>query len=131
MPSAPSLLRAFLIFVLCTEGMLGAWASTRMAVNAVAHAAAADGQTAGEAASEDCEEGDTPGAARQDGQAAHHDCDCNGQAACACNCMFAFYPHGGGVLFAAQHRLASVYSGALPEHHPQAAVSRVFRPPIG
>lgn len=131
MPSAPSLLRAFLILVLCAEGMLGAWASTRMAVNAVAHAATPAGQAAGEGASEDCEERDASGAARQDGQSAHHDCDCGGQAACACSCMLAFYPHGGGVLFAAQHALASVYSGALPEHHPQATVSRLFRPPIG
>ncbi|WP_454831011.1 CopL family metal-binding regulatory protein [Pseudoxanthomonas wuyuanensis] len=128
MPSAKSLLRVLLIFVLCTEGILGAWASTRMAIGAIAHADAA--AAAGQGTVEDCEDGSAADRQQNGDSTAHQDCDCGSQAFCGCSCMVTFYPLGGGVLFAAQHALASVYLSTLRTHSVRNEISPVFRPPI-
>ena len=78
MPSAKSLLRVLLIFVLCTEGILGAWASTRMAIGAIAHADAA--AAAGQGTVEDCEDGSAADRQQNGDSTAHQDCDCGSQA---------------------------------------------------
>ncbi|KAF1722301.1 CopL family metal-binding regulatory protein [Pseudoxanthomonas wuyuanensis] len=128
MPSAKSLLRVLLIFVLCAEGVLGAWASTRMAVGAIAHAEAS--AAAGQGNIEDCEDGSAADRQQNDGRTAHQGCDCGAQAFCGCSCMLTFYPPGGSVLFSAQHALASVYLGTLRTHSVRNEISPVFRPPI-
>lgn len=128
MPSAKSLLRVLLIFVLCTEGVLGTWASTRMAIGAIAHSGAS--AVAGQETAEDCEDGSAADTQQNDGNAAHQDCDCGSRAFCGCSCMLTFYPPGGTVLFIAQHALASVHAGTQRTQVVRNEISPVFRPPI-
>ncbi|WP_368563805.1 CopL family metal-binding regulatory protein [Pseudoxanthomonas sp. UTMC 1351] len=130
MTRANHLLRLFLIFVLCVSGAVNAWASTHMAMENAAHAAAAANSTVDAAA--DCEEDNTGDAAKAGNNSGlKHDCDCGGQSACACSCALTFFPDNTPVPFAAQHALASVYAGRLKTLSALHDISPVFRPPIG
>ena len=129
MTRANHLLRLFLIFVLCVGGAVNAWASTHMAAENIAHAAAA--KTTADA-SADCEEdGQRDTAKKGNDSGLQHDCDCGGQSACACSCALTFFPNNTPVPFAAQHLLASVYADRLNTLSPRNDISPVFRPPIG
>lgn len=139
MPSIRLLLRICLIVALCADGVTGAWAATRMAVNQASQAHQIDGTKA----KSDCDtssshrkaSASTPATAPAQDQATqdqdeHEDCDCGGSASCACGCMLTFHPGRTTPLFAAQHALVSVYLAQplLPAVHTE--VSRLFRPPI-
>jgi hypothetical protein len=130
MTRANHLLRLFLIFVLCVGGAVNAWASTHMALEGAAHAAAAAKMTSD--ASADCEE-DSPlaGSERGNDSRLQHDCDCGGQSVCACSCALTFFPDNAPLPFAAQHALVSVYAGRLKTLTARNEISPVFRPPIG
>lgn len=130
MTRANHLLRLFLMLVLCVGGAVNAWASTHMALEGIAHAAAATETTAD--ASADCEE-DVPRdtSVKKNTSGLQHDCDCGGQSACACSCALTFFPDNTPVPFAAQHALVAVYAGQLKALSPRNNISPVFRPPIG
>lgn len=141
MPPVRHLLRIFLILALSADGITGAWAATRMAVN---QASQAQAQTlAGEKAKPGCEtdkvsrrtSAATPAQAPvqmlEHDQDDHEDCDCGDHVSCVCGCMLTFFPVRATTLFAAQHALTSMHltQPLLPALHPE--VSRRFRPPIG
>lgn len=126
MPRLRILLRFLLIVTLCLEGSVSVWAASAMAVDN-AHEVA-DTEKAGPAViDEDC--GDE--AATEQGDAVHEECDCAQGLGCACACVFPVIAFVHAVPFAAQHSLASV--PAVPARFPVviAAITPVFRPPIG
>ncbi len=160
MPSPRVLLRIVLIFVLCTDAVLGAWASTRMAVQGLQHAGAVAGEGAHPASHSArpgrswAQERETPrdsvrGFADQglqtlqalaaqcdlpepgDSAHPHEDCDCGGGGACACSCMLTFFPGAVPPAFAARHDLASQYLAPPLLPAVGQGPSRLFRPPIG
>ena len=134
MPSIRLLLRICLIVALCADGVTGAWAATRMAVNQASQA----NQTSGAKTKSGCDTDAThrkapasvPATTPAQDQDEHEDCDCGGSASCTCGCMLTFHPGRTTPLFAAQHALVSVYLAQplLPAVHTE--VSRLFRPPI-
>ena len=144
MPSPRVLLRLLLILVLCADGIFAAWASTRMAVAELGHAASSAASHHGasgpakaraSAAGRDLAHDDgappriaDPGQPNPDH---HDDCDCSGLSGCACSCMLTFFPGRNAPLFSPQHALASVY--LAPPLLPPARhrLSPLFRPPIG
>lgn len=139
MPSLRVLLRMFLILVLCTNGILSAQATTRMAVRHIPPPGSVGGSHSFHNGarpdkraeiSDDCNEFLTAGKkAGQAGQGDHR-CDCS-TTACDCSCVLTFYTGRVPVIFAAQHALTSTYlpTPDLPPLRRQ--VSRLFRPPIG
>lgn len=139
MPFPTILLRTFLIFVLCTNGTVNAWAATSMVVQRAGHskATAAGDHVAAKAAAE-CDTKRTIAdasaekfAGNQAGgqQGAHDACDCTSQA--CCDCVLTFFTVGGATLFAAQHSLSVRYLALRPVQPVLGDLSPVFRPPIG
>lgn len=139
MPSLRVLLRIFLILVLCTDGIFGAWATTRMAVNELGRAAQTSAShhrstRAGGNADTVKLAAQAPSCEKQAGldPASHHDdCDCGSVSSCTCSCMLTFFPARSVPGFAARHRLASVYPAQPPSPPVSDEISRLFRPPIG
>lgn len=127
MTRASHSLRLFLIFVLCTGGAVSAWASTRMAAISAVRAMSSSAQ-AGTEAPRDCEEDGVRDSGQKSGEeGSQHGCDCGS----GCSCVLTFFAGDTDVLFAAQHKLASIYSGTLTTHPVRNDISPVFRPPIG
>jgi len=129
------MLPLLLIALLGADGVLGAWASTRMALHAMSGSgslvATQDG-TAGEA----CDlppQGAAPAlAAHGDHERSKHrgDADCADRAACDCVCVLTFYPPSATTLFATRHSPISMDTLFPPLEVPPRKLSRVFRPPI-
>lgn len=133
MPSLKILLRTLLVFVLCANGALSAWAATSMAVEQAGHVqtgmAGAHAAAAAKAAA-DCGKNGTAAAGQPGKQdKAQHDCDCTSQA--CCDCVLTFFTGGGTALFAAQHPLSYLYVALRPVQPVLGDISPVFRPPIG
>lgn len=139
MPTLRVLLRMLLILAFCADGILGAQATTRMAVKHIPppgsgpvgqHPVHAPRSAERVQESNNCNR-IVAGArkAAPDGQGGH-DCDCN-PASCECSCVLTFYTGRVPAIFAAQHALTTIYlpPPALPPLQRQ--VSRLFRPPIG
>lgn len=129
------MLPLLLIALLGADGVLGAWASTRMALHAMSAsgplAAARDG-TAGEAC-------DLPAQDTAPARAAHGDhdrsrqggdADCVDRASCDCVCVLTFYPPSLTTLFATRHLPISMDTLFPSLEVPPRKLSRVFRPPI-
>ncbi|MCD9085837.1 CopL family metal-binding regulatory protein [Stenotrophomonas sp. SY1] len=120
-----------LICVFAAEGVLGAWAGTRMAVEAVA--VAADGSVALDA---DCEPvkpvpAKTHPGHGKSGEITHHsDCTCVDSMGCECVCVLALYPPTTVALFAGAYPPVSLDTALPVLQLPASKLSRVFRPPI-
>lgn len=121
-----------LICVLAAEGVLGAWTGARMALDAVAGVAVAEGG----AAQPDCapvtpvpakvhaghgKPGDTTDAA---------DCTCADSTGCECACVLALYPPATLALFAGAYPPVAFDAPVPVLRLPANKLSRVFRPPI-
>lgn len=120
-----------LICVLAAEGVLGAWAGARMAVESLAEVAA-DGVVP----DADCAPEEPPPATAHaghgnDGSARHHaDCTCVDSMSCECVCVLVLYPPTRMALFAGTHPPASPDTALPVLELPASKLSRVFRPPI-
>lgn len=137
MPSFRVLLRMFLILVLCTDGIFGAQAATRMAVrhipppsaNAETHAVHGLRSFGRNVDGNDC---NRFASAKQTGQGKQtgHDCDCKATY-CDCSCAISFFVERIRPIFAAQHALTHTYLPPPVLPPLQRQVPRLFRPPIG
>ncbi|MHB8911362.1 MAG: CopL family metal-binding regulatory protein [Lysobacter sp.] len=121
-----TLLRFMLVVTFCLEGSMSLWASSAMAVDS-AHQVAAAVQAPPAAADQDCEDV----ASSDEGGSVHRDCDCGAGSGCACACVFPVVAIAPTLPFAAQHLLAT--QPVVPSRAPVAlaAITPVFRPPIG
>lgn len=133
-----------LMLVLAVEGVLGAWASTRM----VLHADGAPVAGITRAASAGCDPVRSDVAARTsaapratggDGHEEHagksasshaDDCSCADSVGCECLCVFTIYPPATALLFAGAHPPVSADTPLPALVLPAGRLSRVFRPPI-
>ena len=131
------LLPLLLIFLLGADGVLGAWANTRMALHAVAESdPLAEGE--GGSGQEACDpsisdQAPAPAlAAHGDHDRSKHggDHECADSASCDCICMLTFYPPSATTLFASRHSPISMDTLFPPLEVPPSKLSRVFRPPI-
>gem|GEM_PF-454414 len=134
-----------LMLVLAVEGVLGAWASTRMVLHA-GEAPASAGIARAATASCDPVQADSsartslPLAAKAAGghqdhagkSAASHadDCSCADSVGCECLCVFTIYPPATALLFAGAHPPVSADTPLQALELPFGRLSRVFRPPI-
>lgn len=129
-----------LMLVLAVEGVLGAWASTRMVLHADGAPAVA-GFTRAARASCDPAPG-VPAVADlavADGHdshagkpAANHgdDCSCADGVGCECLCVFTIYPPASALLFAGAHPPVAAETSLPVLVLPAGRLSGVFRPPI-
>lgn len=128
MPSPRVLLRCLLMFVLCANGVVVAWASTRMATAAASVTATVTDSSTADSSGQavDCGQKERPGVPA--GGSGHDDCDC-AASDCACT-ILTLYPMRPAQLFAARHVLGTAYlpPPLMPAVRHQ--ISRVFRPPI-
>lgn len=132
-----------LMLVLAVEGVLGAWASTRMVLHAEGVPSVA-GIT--RAASASCDPAPRAlalaqrGSTATDGHEKHagksaspahaDECSCADSVGCECLCVFTIYPPATALLFAGAHP-PLVADTPLPALVlPAGRLSRVFRPPI-
>lgn len=134
-----------LMLVLAVEGVLGAWASTRMVLHADAVPLAA-GITRAASASCDPVRSDVaaralalPPATAGSGHDEHtgkspsshaDDCSCADSVGCECLCVFTIYPPATALLFAGAHPPVSADTPLPALVLPAGRLSRVFRPPI-
>lgn len=125
-----------LMLVLAVEGVLGAWASTRMVMHAGGDVVSEDGTRV---ASADCDPAPrlstlTPAHGKHAGLPAspdhQDDCSCADSAGCECLCVFTIYPPVGALLFASAHPPVSADTALPVLELPASKLSRVFRPPI-
>lgn len=132
------LLPLMLIFLLGADGVLGAWASTRMALHAMSDG---DPLAVGDIATQEvCDPSAREGApATSPATVAHGDHPggkqggdrgCADSASCDCICMLTFYPPSATTLFASRHSPISMDTLFPPLDVPPSKLSRVFRPPI-
>lgn len=129
------LLPLLLIFLLGADGVLGAWASTRMVLNALP-----DGEALAteqdESAQDACDPPVHDAAPSMAAHGDHHrskhagDRECADGASCDCICMLTFYPPSATTLFASRHSPISMDTLFPPLDVPPSKLSRVFRPPI-
>ncbi len=122
-----------LICVLAAEGVLGAWAGARMAMETAASVAA---NTEAGAVDPDCEPAKpvlakTHGDHGRGGVPPHHtDCTCVDSTSCECVCVLVLYPPTSVKLFAGTHPPISLDTALPVLELPASKLSRVFRPPI-
>ena len=134
-----------LMLVLAVEGVLGAWASTRMVLHADGAPTVA-GIT--RAASAGCDPVRSDPASRAPAitssalgnghnehagkSAASHadDCSCADSVGCECLCVFTIYPPATTLLFVGAHPPVSADTSLPALVLPAGRLSRVFRPPI-
>lgn len=129
------LLPLMLIFLLGADGVLGAWASTRMALHAMSEG---DPLAVGDAAAQEvCDPSAREAASPVPvAHGDHHsgqqggDRECADSASCDCICMLTFYPPSATTLFASRHSPISMDTLFPPLDVPPSKLSRVFRPPI-
>lgn len=130
------MLPLLLIALLGADGVLGAWASTRMALHAMTAsgplAAAGEASATGEACDLPVQEAAPALAAHgdHDRTGPGGDADCADRAACDCVCVLTFYPPSTTTLFATRHSPISMDTLFPPLEVPHRKLSRVFRPPI-
>ena len=121
-----------LICVLAAEGVLGAWAGARMAMDVVA-GIAADG---GGATDADCAPAQPvqakthPAHGKPGGTLHDNDCSCLDSMGCECVCVLALYPPTTVALFAGAYPPVSLDTALPVLQLPASKLSRVFRPPI-
>ncbi|MGE8224430.1 MAG: CopL family metal-binding regulatory protein [Stenotrophomonas sp.] len=139
-----------LMLVLAVEGVLGAWASTRMVLHADGAPSVA-GITRAASASCNPVRSDpvrsdlvnrtlaAPGATAGSGHDEHagkstsshaDDCSCADSVGCECLCVFTIYPPATALLFAGAHPPVSADTPLPALVLPAGRLSRVFRPPI-
>ena len=122
-----------LICVLAAEGVLGAWAGARMAMETVASVATDTGTGA---VDPDCEPAkpvlaQTHGDHGRGTMPPHHsDCTCVDSTGCECVCVLVLYPPTSVKLFAGTHPPVSLDTALPVLELPASKLSRVFRPPI-
>ncbi|MCL7715233.1 CopL family metal-binding regulatory protein [Stenotrophomonas mori] len=122
-----------LICVLAAEGVLGAWAGGRMALDALA--SVADGR--GGAAAAECSPV-VPATSAVPAHAGHGgrldggagDCTCVDAMGCECVCVLALYPPTTVALFAGRYPPVAFDAAVPAPQLPASKLSRVFRPPI-
>ena len=136
-----------LMLVLAVEGVLGAWASTRMVLHADGVPSVA-GITRAASAGCDPVRSDpvrsdlvnrTSAATAGGGHDEHtgkstsshaDDCSCADSVGCECLCVFTIYPPATALLFAGAHPPVSADTPLPALVLPAGRLSRVFRPPI-
>ena len=139
-----------LMLVLAVEGVLGAWASTRMVLHADGVPSVA-GNTRAASAGCDPVRSDpvrsdlvnrtsaSPRATAGGGHDEHtgkstsshaDDCSCADSVGCECLCVFTIYPPATALLFAGAHPPVSADTPLPALVLPAGRLSRVFRPPI-
>ena len=143
-----------LMLVLAVEGVLGAWASTRMVLHAdgipsVAGIARAASASCNPVRSDPVRSDPVQGGQLQrtsvvlvsngDGHDEHagksatshaDDCSCADSVGCECLCVFTIYPPATALLFAGAHPPVSADTPLPALVLPAGRLSRVFRPPI-
>lgn len=140
-------LSLLLMLVLAVEGVLGAWASTRMVLHADGAPSVA-GITRAASAGCDPVRSDpvrsdlvnrTSAATAGSGHDEHtgkstsnhaDDCSCADSVGCECLCVFTIYPPATALLFAGAHPPVSADTPLPALVLPAGRLSRVFRPPI-
>ena len=131
-----------LMLVLAVEGVLGAWASTRMVLHADGVPSVA-GITRAASASCDPVRSDlvnrTSAVTAGGGHDEHagkstsnhaDDCSCADSVGCECLCVFTIYPPATTLLFVGAHPPVSADTSLPALVLPAGRLSRVFRPPI-
>jgi len=128
-----------LMLVLAVEGVLGAWASTRMALHVDDPIA---GNPVGRAASASCNPAPATSersASNAGAHAAHGssalspadaDCSCADSLGCDCLCVFTVYPPATTLWFAGAQPPAAANTPLPSLDLPADRLARVFRPPI-
>ena len=138
-----------LMLVLAVEGVLGAWASTRMVLHAdgvpsVAGITRAASASCNPVRSDSVQSGlaqraSAALASNGDGHDEHagksatshaDDCSCADSVGCECLCVFTIYPPATALLFAGAHPPVSADTPLPVLVLPAGRLSRVFRPPI-
>ncbi|WP_313319612.1 CopL family metal-binding regulatory protein [Stenotrophomonas sp.] len=130
-----------LMLVLAVEGVLGAWASTRMVLHAegapsvagITRAASASCDPAPRALAQrgatiagghDAHAGNSASASHAD------ECSCADSVGCECLCVFTIYPPATALLFAGAHPPVVADTPLPVLELPAGRLSGVFRPPI-
>lgn len=124
-----------LMLVLAAEGVLGAWAGTRMALHV---GSALQGEAGSGLALADCERPRATAvsaaharhAGAPDAPANDSDCECADDVGCRCLCAFTAYPPTTNLLLLAASPLRVTDTPLPVLELPASKLSRVFRPPI-